>query len=149
MTIRLSQENTLDINISNNLDAQQTDSQLNNIITLEPYERKRNSEELDSDRKRINGQWNKERKYKQLLTVNDLFNDEIKFPIYYVLTFPVLDIETKLNVIEADAEIKSKIGQVHKISKLNKYAILIQIISENRGRKLMQITSIANQPVTV
>ena len=52
---RLSQENTLDINISNNLDAQQTDSQLNNIITLEPYERKRSEEELDADRKRRNG----------------------------------------------------------------------------------------------
>ena len=84
-----------------------------------------------------------------MLTVNDLFKDEIKFPIYYVLTFPVLDIETKLNVIEADAEIKSKIGQVHKISNLNKNALLIQILSENRGRKLMRITSIANQPVTV
>ena len=39
--MRLSHENTLHINISNNLDAQQTDSQLNNKITLEPYERKR------------------------------------------------------------------------------------------------------------
>ena len=111
MTTRLSQENTLDINISNNLDAQQTDSKLN-IITLEPYERKRSSEELDSDRKRRNGLRNKERKIKQLLTVNDLFKDEIKFPTYYVLTFPGLDIETKLNVIAADAELKLLI-QIH------------------------------------
>ena len=105
MTTLLSQENALNINISNNLDAQQTDSQLNNIITLEPYERKRSSEELDSDRRRRNGLRNNERKIKQLLTVNDLFKDEIKFPTYYVLTFPGLDIETKLNVIAADAEI--------------------------------------------
>ena len=68
-----------------------------------------------------------ETKIKQLLTVNDLFKDEIKFPTYYVITFPGLDIETKLNGIAADAEIKSKIRQVHKISKLNKNALLIQI----------------------
>ena len=66
-----------------------------------------------------NGLRNKERKIKQLLNVNDLFKDEIKFPTCYVLTFPGLDIEAKLNVIAADAEIKSKIGQVHIISKLN------------------------------
>ena len=40
-----------------------------------------------------------------------------------------------------DAE-KSKIGQVHKISKLNNNALLIQIRAENHGRKLMQITCI-------
>ena len=130
MTTLLSQENALDINISNNLDAQQTDSQLNNVITLEPYERKRSSDELDSDRRRRNGLWNKERKkIKQLWTVNDLFKDEIKFPTYYVLTFPGLDIETKLNVIAA--EINSKIGPVHKIIKLNKNVLLKQIRAEN------------------
>ena len=74
LTTWLSQENALDINISNNLDAQQTDSQLNNIITLEPYERKRSSEELDSDRKRRNGLRNKERKKKQLLRGSLTFN---------------------------------------------------------------------------
>ena len=55
-----------------------------------------------------------------MLTVNDLFKDEIKFPTYYVLTFPGLDIETKLNVIAADAEIKFKIGQLTKLVNLTR-----------------------------
>ena len=66
LTTLLSQENTLDINISNNLDAQKTDSQLNNIIALESHERKRNPEELDADRRRRNGLRNKERKIEKL-----------------------------------------------------------------------------------
>ena len=69
---RLLHENTLDINISDNLDAQQTDSQLNNIITIEPYERKRSEEELDADRKRKNGLRNKERKTKKMIFKNDI-----------------------------------------------------------------------------
>ena len=42
-----------------------------------------------------------------------------------------------LHVITTDADIKSKIGQVHKISKRSKNALLTQILTENQERKLM------------
>ena len=56
----------------------------------------------------------KERKIKQLMTLEDLFIDQNKFPIYFVVKFPRMEIDRELNVIATDNEIKMKIEQPSK-----------------------------------
>ena len=59
-------KNTLDINIPNNLNAQQTDAQLNNIITLEPF---REDEKWRRTWRREKKKWlmNKKKKINRLI----------------------------------------------------------------------------------
>ena len=68
----------------------------------------------------------KERKIKKMIPLLELFKDE-KFPRYYVLTFPDVDIGTKLNVITVDTELTAKIGKAQKITKLSKSSLLITL----------------------
>ena len=89
----------------------------------------------------------KERKIKKMIPLLELFKDE-KFPKYYVLTFPDVDIGTKLNVITVDTELTEKIGKAQKISKLNKSSLLIEVKSEAQGKKLTLIKKLAEITVT-
>lgn len=118
------------------------------IVTLDPFIGPRSEQDLSEERRKRTGRRIKEQKIKQLLPLQDLFVDEQKFPPYYVLNFPGIDIDSQLNVIAADSEIKLKIGKPKKICKLNKNALLIQVLSEEQGKKLSKLTSVANQLVT-
>jgi len=89
----------------------------------------------------------KERKIKKMIPLLELFKDE-KFPKYYVLTFPDVDIGTKLNVITVDTELTAKIGKAQKISKLNKSSLLIEVKSDAQGKKLTLIKKLAEITVT-
>ena len=57
--------------------------------------------------------------------------------------------DTQLIVIATDKEIKTKIGNPKKITKMGKSALLIQIGNENQANLLKQIHIISQQPVTV
>lgn len=91
----------------------------------------------------------KERKIKQLLSLEDLFRDERKYPVYYVITFPGVEIDSEINVISADREIKGKIGEYRKATKLNKDSLLIEVCSEQQAKALMRVKSVGNKTVTV
>lgn len=90
----------------------------------------------------------KERKIKQLIPLEELFINEPKFPSFYVITFPGVDIDSELNVIAADIEIKAKIGKPKKITKMNRNALLIEIANKEQGNKLLDIKKIDNNIVT-
>ena len=47
----------------------------------------------------------KETKIKQLMNLQESFSVEVKFPTYFVLAFPIIFVDSKLNVMTADAEI--------------------------------------------
>ena len=83
------------------------------------------------------------------MTLEDLFMDENKFPIYFVVKFPRMEIDRELNVIATDNEIKKKIGQPSKISKLCRDTLLIDVNSEEHGNKLSAIKLIAGNPAVV
>ena len=83
------------------------------IVTLDPFIGPRSEHDLTEERRKRTGRRIKEQKIKRLLPLQDLFVDDQKFPLYYVLNFP--DIDSRLNVIAADSEIKLKIGKSKKI----------------------------------
>ena len=88
-------------------------------------------------------------KIRKLIPLEEIFETEPKYPTYYVINFPSIDIDTQPNVIATDKEIKTKIGNPKKITEMSKSALIIQIGSENLANLLKQINIIAQQPVTV
>lgn len=91
----------------------------------------------------------KERRIKRLLTLEEIFEAEPVYPIYHVIKFPGVDIESELNVIAADADIKKQIGQAKKISKINKNTLLVEIANEAQYDKLRNIKTIDKNPVVI
>lgn len=72
------------------------------------------------------------RKIQQLLSFEEIFQNEPKFPTYYVINFPGVDINSNLNVIAADNELKNKIGSPKRITKMIKNALHMQITSKDQ-----------------
>lgn len=91
----------------------------------------------------------KERRINQLLPLESLFQEEVKYPTYFVMKFPGCDIESDLNVISADDEIKNKIGTLKKISKLGKDTLLLITKSKEQSKKATTLKTIDGKPVTV
>ena len=112
------------------------------IVTLEPYQTQRNNNRNATKR-------NKERRVKQLLLMEQNTRKEPNFAKFYIMKFPRLDIDTKLNVIATDKEIKNKIGLPRKISKLNKDSLLIEVKTSSQGKKLMELKRITGLEVTI
>ena len=125
-------------------------SSTSTITTLEPYSGSLLGKYQSSQRKPKGKNISRaiiDRKIKNLLRTEDLFRVD-KFPTYYVLTFPGTDIRTELNVIAVDSEIRTKIGNPKKITKLNKNSLLIQISNEKQGKILKELKTIIKHPVT-
>ena len=64
----------------------------------------------ETERKKISRKRMKERRIKQLIPLEALFESENKFSIYFIMKFPRLEIDTDLNVIATDNEIKKILG---------------------------------------
>lgn len=103
----------------------------------------------ENEKKKFIARRVKERKIKQLISFEELFRSEPKYPQYYVVNFPGIDIDSDLNVIAADECIKKDIGNTKKITKLNRNALLVQTANEHQGQKLLEIKKIDKNPVTV
>ena len=112
------------------------------IVTMEPFQSQRNNTKITQKR-------NKNRRVKQLLLIEQNTRREPNFAKFYIVKFPRLDIETKLNVIATDREIKNKIGIPKKISKLNRDSLLIEVKTNSQGKKLMEMKYITGFEVTV
>ena len=65
------------------------------------------------------------------------------------MKFPRLDLDTKLNVIATDKDLKAKIGNPSMIKKQNRDTLLIEVKSDAQGNKLKEITALHDQPVQV
>ena len=113
-------------------------------LTMEPYSPHIvDEEEIKTRRNR-----NKERKIKKLISLEKTFDGTPKYCKYHVITFPGVDIATKLNVILADKYLKEKIGPA-KMERIGKYSIMITINSEEQKNKLYKIKEITGFPVTI
>ena len=89
-------------------------------FTLEPYKLPRENDQNERWTKVVNKNKiiNKRRKEKRIRMLLNTFQEDQKlpnFPKYYKVTFPRMDIESELNLIRTDQEIKRKIGLPRKI----------------------------------
>ena len=102
-------------------------------------------------RKIANQRRNKQRKLRQLeSTYNELESTRMNpYPKFYSLKFPSIEIETKINLIAVDKDIKKQISEPKKIKKLNKDTLLIEVKSDNQGKKLKEVKKVANLEVVI
>ena len=105
--------------------------------------------EINNEKRKRTERKIKERKIRQLLAMHDIFDCEENYNSYYVVNFPGVHIDTELNVISTDLELKNKIGTASKISKLGKSSLLIELESKQQETKLLELSTIGNHPVTV
>ena len=102
-------------------------------------------------RRGANHRRNKQRKLRQLENTHDQFESTRinPYPKFYSMTFPSIEIKTKLNLIAVDKDIKKQISEPKKIKKLNKDTLLIEVKSDNQGKKLKEVKKIADLEVVI
>ena len=113
-------------------------------LTLEPFEPPPDDGFTQVRRKK---QRLKEKRIRKLLPLEHLFEQQPKYPKYHVISFPGLDIDHDLNPIAADQDLKTKLGQLAKVSKLNKSSLLVELLSENQLQRLQDLKTVATHPV--
>ena len=91
----------------------------------------------------------KQKKIKRLLLISNGNQETHHFKKFYSVKFPRLDLDTKLNVIATDKDLKAKIGNPSMIKKQNRDTLLIEVKSDAQGNKLKEITALHDQPVEV
>ena len=91
----------------------------------------------------------KQKKIKRLLLISNGNQETHHFKKFYSVKFPRLDLDTKLNVIATDKDLKAKIGNPSMIKKQNRDTLLIEVKSDAQGNKLKEITALHDQPVQV
>ena len=118
-----------------------------NIQTFEPYEGKMNENTWTKVASKVNKRRRRDRIIRQNM---DIFNaPKIHFTKFFKLTFPRTDIETDLNVIAIDKDIKKKIGNPEKIKRLSKDTLQIEVKTKEQGEKLLTIKEIATENVLI
>ena len=93
-----------------------------------------------------------EEKYAENLNTHLLEDFRQGHPYYskvYNIKFPGLDINSELNVIEADMDIKRQVGKLGKITKAGKNTLFVETISASQSEKLMNVKTIAKQVVMI
>lgn len=78
-----------------------------------------------------------------------LLEEEPYFVKIFNVRFPGVNISNELNIIQADSEIKSKIGRPRKISKAGKSILMIETYNAAQSEKLQKIKRIASHEVIV
>jgi hypothetical protein len=125
----------------NNKSNEPTRSKFNYDLTLEPYEPPslRALSALTKDEKIA---------ILSASTPIPLFNNK-GFLRFYILTFPGINIKTDLNVIEANQQLQAAIGIPKKIVTIDTKSLLIEVNSVHQSMQIMNIKTIANNPVIV
>ena len=102
-------------------------------------------------RKNSNRRRNKQEKLRQLANTHDQFERTRfnSYPKFYSMKFPSIEIWTKINQIAVDKDSKKQISEPKKIKKLNKDTLLIELKSDNQGKKLKEVKKIADLKVVI
>lgn len=91
----------------------------------------------------------RERKIRTLLPLEELFAQEPRYPKYHTITFPGIDINKNLNLFSTNEDLKRKLGNIVKMSKINSSSLLIEVGSQAQLTKLNTIQRLAGNPVVI
>lgn len=117
------------------------------VVTLEPHQ---GDWTMVQNRQRQTRQKKtKQRRVRQILSTDRRFDDQHHFPKFFSMKFPRMEIDSSLNVIATDADIKKQIGMPNSIKKQNRDTLLIEVKSEEQGKKLAAIKVIDRHEVYV
>ena len=97
--------------------SQQNLSPPSSLATLQPYEDNQEFAVANNTMKNDRQRKNKQKKIKRLLLISNSSQETHHFKKFYSVKFPRLDLDTKLNVIATDKDLKTKIGNPSMIKK--------------------------------
>ena len=117
------------------------------VVTLEPHDAEDDGFTLQRKQRIAKQKRLKQRRITQILF--DQSNQEPRFPKFFSMKFPRLEIDTKINVIATDLDIKRQIGFPKTIKKQNRDTLLIEVKSAEQGKKLLATKNIAGEEVHV
>ena len=89
-----------------------------------------------------------ERKIRQVQLLEPLQRETPYFPKVFNIKFPGVNIDTELNVIEADLDIKKKIGKL-KITRAGRSALLVGTWDSAQTEKLKNVKTLAGELVVI
>ena len=97
-------------------DAEHVEELVSTDVTRPPVNPQRGHNVLsETAKKKLIQRKIKERRIKQWLPLQALFEDDAKHPAHFVMKLTIIDIDSNLNVIAADRDIQNKIGRAMKI----------------------------------
>ena len=90
------------------------------------------------------------RKLRQVLRLEDIFqNEETYFERYYIIKLLRMNINTELDIIKTDDDLKRQVGQLKKITKAGKDTLLIESSTSAQSTKIRGVTKLAGTAVVV
>ena len=117
-----------------------------NIATLEPYK----AEGWTTiNRSRTKRKRRDERVIKQLTTMQELMGEQPYFIKIFNIRFPGININTDLNVIQADNDLKQYVGHPKRVIKAGKSALQIEVRSKAQAENLKKIKKLAGFNVVI
>jgi len=86
---------------------------------------------------------------KQFMLIEELFEEDYSYPSYYVIKFPGVYIDSELNVIATDNEIRQKVGILKQMQNMDKSSILVQINNKFQIEKIPSLKMIDRKETIV
>ena len=101
---------------------------VSNIATLEPYEPSNEWIQVNRCKQRLKKR--DERHIRKLIKFDSIFQEKPYFVKMFTIRFPGVDINEQLNILQADEDIKGKVGKLKKIVKASKNTLLVKTENE-------------------
>jgi len=119
-------------------------------FTLEPYTAPAERGNWTTINRRTKRRQFRERQMQKLMTLNEVFQPEqLHFDKYFLIRFPGVTINTDINFIETDRDLRRQVGCLKKITKAGKSIILVESSNAGQTEKLKQLKKLGNHFVVV
>jgi len=119
-------------------------------FTLEPYTTPAERGNWTTINRKTRRRQFRERQMQKLMTLNDVFQPEqLHFDKYFLIRFPGVTINTDINFIETDKDLRRQVGSLKKITKAGKSILLVESSNAAQTNKLKQLKKLGNLSVVV
>ena len=128
-------------NWTNSLDNKPSSSGRNTlesmIITNEPYE-----PVWTSVNRRKPTKYKTKRQFKQLISLDELFNQEKHYEKFFNIKFAGYNLHKDINIIKTEKDIKIQVGKPKRIDQLNVNTLLIEAADPEQAKKIKTIKTL-------
>ena len=90
------------------------------------------------------------RKLRQALRLEDIFKPESEhFEKYYLIRFPRMNINSEVDIIKTDEDLRAQVGKLQKVTKAGRETLLIESGSPGQSEKIKELKKLAGVVVVV
>ena len=98
---------------------------------------------------RNNQRQRQQRKLRAAIKAQENQTPAQSFPKYFLVKFPGTDLDTGIDVLAVDRDLKNKIGTPDEIKKHNRDTLLVKVKSRHQGNSLSNLEKLASYDVSV